>query len=351
MMRYTILFLFFLLLLLSPLASAQLYWLREGVYFKYAAKGDVVITQNSSIYRGSYGELFWRILKVENDLATVEAIFKAKNLTEERYNELTYEEAIERLNKLIFLYEGEKPSTIVGSCRIYPVEDNTWGEGVARVCNETVSLEFSNYTYALWVRQDKGVEFIRKAVPKIERSIVFEINLRDNVLLYNRTPLGKNLLFISPGKIPREGELLFDLSGQGVKVEKSIILNDTIIHIPFKTFNPPILHIQTNMVSSHDWKGMDVLYYDIASGILVTGFMPVSPLWKAFGFSSVVLFNEGSKISGGEMEGFGMILEETNADLVLAKPLMGVEMPKLSFIIFLFSVLLLIISRAVRIWR
>ncbi|HDZ35950.1 MAG TPA: hypothetical protein ENH81_03425 [Thermococcus sp.] len=353
MRRPTSLFLFFLLILLSPLTSAQPYWLKEGVYFKYVAEGEhsVAITQDSSTYRGSYGELFWRVVKVENGLVTVEAVLKAENLTEERYTELPHEEALKRLNELISLYEGKEPSTTMGSCRLYPVENETWGKGIARICNETASIEFSNYTYAVLVERDKGLEFIRRAVPKIVRRTVFEIDLRDNVLVYSGTPLGKNLLFILPDKIPREGEVLSSVLGQEVKVTKSIILNDTVIHTPFRTFKPPILFIRTNMVAGNGWQGMSGIYYDMSSGILVTGFMPVSPLWEAFGFSSVALFDEDSKRSRGEMGGFGMVLADTNAELVLTKRLTGVEIPKLSFIVFILSVFLLAVCGAVKIRR
>ena len=350
-MRYAVLILSFLFL--PSLVYAQPYWLKEGVYFKYVAHGDhsvlFVALSNSSIYRGSYGEFFWRVIKIEDDFATVEVVLRGRNLTEEIHNELSHDEGIEKLRELVSPYEKEKPSRLEGICEIYSVRNSTWGEGVVRICNSSFSLEFSNYTYALWVGRSRSIEFVRKTIPEIEKRAIFKINLRDNTLLINGTPVGKNLLFILPEKTYYVGEFLFNLSDQKVTVKKSIVLNDTIIHTPFKTFTPPSLNIQTSMVAfPHGSGGMDVLYYDMSSGILITGFMPASPLWKAFGFSSVVLFNEGSKVKKGEMNGFGMVLKETNADLTMIKPLEGTRISKFFLGLFIISILFLVFMAIIR---
>ncbi|AMM54688.1 hypothetical protein [Pyrococcus kukulkanii] len=315
--------------------ASNLFWIKEGVYFKYTARGEHAVTiglENGTIYVGKYGVLLWRITNMSNGYITVNVSLEVYNITVVSQRILDPDEGYKKAMKII---EELNLTINSDSCKYI---QNT--EEDFKICKtkEAISIETigKDYRYGLYVKDKKeAVEGFISFLPSINRSAIVRISLSDNSVIFNGKKLGMNTLFITDLRI--KGKTIMD----GWYINRVEILNATI-HTRFRDFRPPVLLVWTNFYKNSS----NLAFYDPASGILIEGYTPVSPIWLAFGFK-YVLFSDREHFKKArdpitqskDIYGFGMVLEDTNAFHFEKEELKNISIPRDAILIFLFSVL------------
>ncbi|HII60481.1 hypothetical protein [Pyrococcus horikoshii] len=333
-------FLFIFIILTSAfgnVGASKPYWIRQGVYFKYTAKGEhsvVLELPNGTIYTGEYGVFTWRIIEVSREYITVNASLEAYNLTMSYQRILSPKEGLKKAMELIKKY-SRLNLTKSGSCSI-----GTSKNEMIRICEDekavVVSIRSKDYMYGIYVKKEKeAVEnfLLLRKIPKMTKSITFNVSLKDNSVLYKGKRIGMNTLF------------LLDLNVKGKVVMEEWHIKDVrelnaTVHARFREFKPPIILVTTNFYKN----ASNFALYDPATGILIEGYMIVSPVWKLFGFEKVAFsdkehFKKTKEpvTKSKDIYGFGMVLEDTNAFYFKKDKLENVGIPIDSLLILILS--------------
>ncbi|QDA31346.1 hypothetical protein FH039_06675 [Thermococcus indicus] len=302
--------LFFVLLILSPLASATPYWFKEGIYAKYVARGWLSIDLDTSAGNVTYYcprvEFTWRVLNVSDDKARLSLLLLGFNCTREAYSTLGLEEARALLRK----YQ-ERYNFTGGDCLEVPIAG-----GNVTVCEESYYERTAQRSVSLMIMEGEGRLANKSYIPEnFSRAGVVEIDLTTGKIHVNGTPVGGNFLWAENPANVTGLEIL-----PALKVENVKMINSTAMTY-YGDFNAPVYMAHTNMMNLKRIVGKDVILYDGSSGLAVAFFTPFSPLWKALGVSSTMIQDtefaeehEEEIKESNKMPPFGLVLAKTNID-------------------------------------
>ncbi|USH00645.1 hypothetical protein K1720_04180 [Thermococcus argininiproducens] len=346
-MRKNLFFLFILcfVLALSPFRYAEPFWLKEGVYFKYTADKMFIVqksVKNTTYvnYYGEYAEFYWEVLEIKNRTARILITLNISNITFTTTHYMTEKEAKKKFKKLVIQVLSLKPNLKHENCAIYNIDPCQ-----VRICNDTV-LGFikscDNMTYYLVISPEKrGIyEYVNTTLHGLHKSAIIDVDLESNIVKYNGSKIGPNLLFINPSMV-LTGLGVLETSNNRIFISNITIAN-FIVHTYYMDFKPPIIIVATN---THEY-----LWYDSSTGILISGGIPPNIARNVFGFDTILLSNriESKNLKKGfnskDYYGIGMILEDTNVDFSGVMPLSGVSISKLYLGLFVVSLSSLVFS-------
>ncbi|WP_297091678.1 hypothetical protein [Thermococcus sp.] len=298
------------------LVNATPYWFKEGIYAKYISKEPegmdlikIKISDSEAIVFYCHQiEFTWRVLKVTDDKAQIGVLLQGFRCTRKKWDVLDEDIARELLQG----YQ-ERYNFTGGGC--ITVESETIN---ATVCEDSYMEQTERYRAALGIAEGRGYLFNESYIPEnFTRSGTFELNLKTSDIYVNGSPVGKNFLWAENPANMTGLEIL-----SGLKIEDVREINSTILTY-YGDFNAPIYMAQTNMISVSDigLSGKDLFFYDGSSGLVISLFMPFSPLWEIMGVSGTSIADTYLQMKyrdeiqkSNKMPPFGLVLAETNID-------------------------------------
>ncbi|AIF70387.1 hypothetical protein PAP_10065 [Palaeococcus pacificus DY20341] len=316
--KFLTLLLFLSIVMQSALATP--YWLKPGVYASYKAcsaealEGDIkygneviIREENETTHLLSPCIYFkWTVLDIKGDKAVLGILLRSENSSRIVERKVSAEEGRKLLEKYqrMYDYSGEMcvnkfvNDTLITMCKNVYREKGPKGE--------------------LLIGVDEGYAYIMNTTHTGKDhswSGVVEVDLKTGELLINGTPVGVNFLF-SDNPAELKGKEIME----GVTFEETRELNMTVMTY-YRDFVPPISFTKSEKIDTGGGWAIDAVAFDGTSGLAITIYMPVSPLWEALGIEEVysadtLLQRSKSEKSSDRTVLVGFLLEDTNAELI-----------------------------------